>query len=64
MKILLIEGEQELSKSIQQYLNGNGVLCEAVNNIQKAFDKITMFQYDCVLLDLSLPDGDGFEILH
>jgi DNA-binding response OmpR family regulator len=63
MKILLIEDEQELSKSIQQYLNGNGVLCEAVNNIQEAFDKITIYQYDCILLDLSLPDGDGFEIL-
>jgi len=63
MKILLIEDEQELSKSILQYLSGNDVLCEAVNNIQEAFDKITMYQYDCILLDLSLPDGNGFEIL-
>lgn len=63
MKILLIEDEQELSKSILQYLSGNAILCEAVNNIQEAFDKITMYQYDCILLDLSLPDGDGFEIL-
>jgi len=63
MKILLIEDEQELSKSILQYLSGNAILCEAVNNIQEAFDKITMYQYDCILLDLSLPDGNGFEIL-
>ena len=63
MKILLIEDEQELSLSILQYLNGNGVLCEAVNNVLEALEKITMYQYDCILLDLSLPDGDGFEIL-
>ncbi len=63
MKILLIEDEQELSSSIQHYLNGNGVLCEAVYSVQDALDKITMYQYDCILLDLSLPDGDGFEIL-
>ncbi len=63
MKILLIEDEQELSNSIQQYLNGNEFLCESVNNIQDAFDKISVYQYDCILLDLSLPDGNGFDIL-
>ena len=63
MKILLIEDELELSKSIQQYLSVNDFLCESVNNIQDAFDKIALYQYDCILLDLSLPDGDGFEIL-
>lgn len=63
MKILLIEDEQELSKSIQQYLNGNDFLCELADNLQDAFEKTTMYQYDCILLDLSLPDGDGFEIL-
>ena len=63
MKILLIEDEQELSKSIQLYLNGNDFLCESVNNIQDAFDKIATYKYDCILLDLSLPDGNGFDIL-
>ena len=63
MKILLIEDEQELSKSIQQYLKGNDFLCESVDNIQNAFDKIAMYEYDCILLDLSLPDGNGFDIL-
>lgn len=63
MKILLIEDEQELSKSIIQYLSGNGVLCEAVDDVSGALEKITMYEYDCILLDLSLPDGDGFEIL-
>ena len=63
MKILLIEDELELSKSIQQYLNGHDFLCEPVAHLKDAFEKIAMYQYDCILLDLSLPDGDGFEIL-
>jgi len=63
MKILLVEDEQELSNSIQQYLNGNDFLCESVNNVEDAFEKIAIYEYDCILLDLSLPDGNGFEIL-
>jgi len=63
MKILLVEDEQELSNSIQQYLNGNDFLCESVNNVEDAFEKIAIYEYDCVLLDLSLPDGNGFDIL-
>ena len=63
MKVLLIEDEQELSKSIHEYLKGNDILCEQVHRIEDAQDKISMYQYDCILLDLSLPDGNGFEIL-
>jgi DNA-binding response OmpR family regulator len=63
MKILLIEDEKELSKSIQQYLNGNDLHCEPVNNVTDALEKIEFYEYDCILLDLSLPDGNGFEVL-
>ncbi|HHH54787.1 MAG TPA: response regulator transcription factor [Bacteroidetes bacterium] len=63
MKILLIEDEQELSKSIQQYLNGNDLQCEFVDNVADALEKIECYEYDCILLDLSLPDGNGFEVL-
>lgn len=63
MKILLVEDEQELSKSIQQYLNGNDFLCEPVDNVEDALEKIEFYEYDCILLDLSLPDGNGFEVL-
>lgn len=63
MKLLLIEDEQELAKSIQEYLNGNEFVCEWANNFSSAFDKISIYDYDCILLDLMLPDGDGFGIL-
>lgn len=63
MKILLIEDEQELANSIQSYLTGNNFLCELAINVKMALDKISTYDYECILLDLMLPDGNGFEIL-
>jgi len=63
MKLLLIEDEKELAKSIQAYLNGNDFVCEWVDNFSSAMDKISLYNYDCILLDLMLPDGDGFDLL-
>ncbi|WP_394757967.1 response regulator transcription factor [Flavobacterium sp.] len=63
MKILIIEDEIEIATNIKSYLKSNDIHCEAANNCQTALDKIMMYDYDCVLLDLMLPDGDGFTIL-
>lgn len=63
MKLLLIEDEPELAKSIQEYLDGNKFVCEWADNFSSAIDKISVYDYDCILLDLMLPDGDGFDIL-
>ena len=63
MKILLIEDENELAESITDYLTGNNFVCEWANCLHTAMDKISGYEYDCILLDLMLPDGNGFEIL-
>jgi len=63
MKVLLIEDEENLSRLITDYLVENGFICEHVNSLTKAKEKIFNYTYDCILLDLMLPDGDGFEIL-
>lgn len=63
MKILLIEDEQELAESIIDYLQSNDVICEHAGDVASAISKIGSYDYDCVLLDLMLPDGDGFKIL-
>jgi DNA-binding response OmpR family regulator len=63
MKLLLIEDEAELAKSIQAYLSSNDFVCEWVKDYASAIDRITAYSYDCILLDLMLPDGGGFEIL-
>lgn len=63
MKILIIEDESEIALSIKAYFKPNGVHCEIAPTYKEAIDKIGMYDYDCILLDLMLPDGDGFDIL-
>jgi DNA-binding response OmpR family regulator len=63
MKILIIEDEHEIASSIKDYFRPNGVQCETADNSSDAMSKIGLYDYDCILLDLMLPDGDGFDIL-
>lgn len=63
MKILIIEDEAELAQSISEYLSGENYLCEAAATFGEAMNKIEVFEYDCILLDIMLPDGNGLKIL-
>lgn len=63
MKILIIEDEEELRESIQAYLKVEGDVCELALDYTSAMEKISLYSYDCVLLDLTLPGGDGMKIL-
>jgi DNA-binding response OmpR family regulator len=63
MKILIIEDELELAKDIAEYLKNEQYLCESASDYQVAMEKIYAYQYDCILLDLMLPGGDGLSIL-
>lgn len=63
MKILIIEDEIQLAKSIGDYLSGESYLCEFAGTFKDAINKIDIYQYDCIILDLMLPGGDGLKIL-
>ena len=63
MKILLIEDEPELQKSIQQYLEIEGNVVEVASDFRKALDKIIIYEYDCILVDITLPYGSGLDII-
>ncbi|WP_294297585.1 response regulator transcription factor [uncultured Chryseobacterium sp.] len=63
MKILIVEDEIDLSDSIAEYLSGEVYRCEFASNFAQAMDKIGMFDYDCIVLDIMLPDGNGLKIL-
>ncbi|NCT93565.1 MAG: response regulator transcription factor [Chitinophagaceae bacterium] len=63
MKLLIIEDERELAEAMHTYLSGNGFVCECVHDIKNALDKLSIYEYDCILLDLMLADGDGITLL-
>lgn len=62
MKILIVEDEQELSKNIANYLSSD-YLCEQAYDFESGMEKISLYSYDCILLDLNLPGGDGLKLL-
>lgn len=63
MKLLIVEDEKKLSDSIVTYLSGEKYLCEQAFTFQDAMMKANVYTYDCILLDLMLPGGDGLDIL-
>jgi DNA-binding response OmpR family regulator len=63
MKILIIEDEKELAKSIVQYLRQESYVCEVAYTASEATEKVMLYEYDCILLDITLPDGNGLKIL-
>ena len=63
MKILIIEDEKELSESIATYLKSEDYVCEVASTYDKALKKTELYDYDCILLDITLPGGNGLDIL-
>jgi len=63
MKILVVEDEKELADSMLSYLKGEGYVCEIALNYQTGLEKISLYKYDCVVVDLNLPDGNGLNLI-
>jgi DNA-binding response OmpR family regulator len=63
MKILIVEDQYELANNMRTYLEQEGYVCEVANTHGEAEDKLLSFQYDCIVLDIMLPDGDGLKLL-
>lgn len=63
MKILIIEDEPSLRELIQHSLEKERYVVEAAADFQSGLRKIEDYDYDCVLLDIMLPDGNGLNLL-
>lgn len=63
MKILIIEDEVELLIAMSNFLIRESYVCELAENFSKAEEKLSIYEYDMILLDISLPDGNGLELL-
>lgn len=63
MKILIIEDEPSLRELMAKELVKEGYVVEQAVNYAQAAEKTAVYSYDCILLDIMLPDGNGLKIL-
>lgn len=63
MKILVIEDEYEMLKAIEISLKSENCIVEKATDYTSGIEKVLLYQYDCILLDISLPGGSGLKIL-
>jgi DNA-binding response OmpR family regulator len=63
MNILIVEDEKSLALEVNEFLTHEGFTVEHARTKKSAGEKISVNSYDFILLDLNLPDGDGFDLL-
>lgn len=63
MKILIVEDEPSLREVIRSYLEKERYVVETASDYRSAAQRIADYSYDCILLDITLPDGNGLELL-
>ena len=64
VKILIVEDEPDLQEVIIAFLTEEGYRCEQAATLSLASEKLTMYEYDCLLVDIGLPDGNGLDLIH
>lgn len=63
MKILIVEDEHNLCEIMQKTLEKERYVVEIASTFEDAKEKIELYEYDCILLDIMLPDGNGLNLL-
>lgn len=63
MKLLIIEDEQRLLDAMLRYFNVERYQCDVAANYAEAGEKLAQHTYDCIIVDLMLPDGDGMDLV-
>ena len=63
MKLLIIEDDNSLREIMHRALTSEGYVVEVAPTYFDACDKIAGYSYDCILLDIMLPDGNGLRLL-
>lgn len=58
-----MEDETNLRETVVSFLKDEGYCCEQAHNREQGSDKLNLYEYDCVLVDIGLPDGNGFSLI-
>ena len=64
MKILIVEDEKQLLDSMITFLKESGMTCEKAETLAEASEKADLYEYDCIVLDIGLPDGSGLKVIN
>ena len=62
MKLLLVEDNESILMGVSYLLKEEGYTYAIAKSCQKAWEKYSQEAFDLVLLDINLPDGDGYEL--
>ena len=63
MRVLLVEDDAAISKSIELMLKSEGFVCDTTDLGEDGLEIGKIYDYDIIILDLMLPDIDGYEVL-
>jgi DNA-binding response OmpR family regulator len=61
-QVLLIDDDARLADLLKTYLEGHGCVLSAAQNVQDGLRNLRAHEFDIVLLDIMLPDGDGLDV--
>jgi len=63
MKILIIEDDNILATNLKSTLQKEGFVVDSSLSVEAGFEQIEINKYDCIVLDINLPDGSGFDVI-
>ena len=63
MKVLIVEDEPAIRETIVGYLQKEGFVCEQADDFHSAEEKVLLYEYDLIVLDITLPGGSGLDVL-
>lgn len=62
MNLLLVEDNETIAKGLKYFLEQSGFLIDYKSNIKTALEQLEMKKYNLIILDITLPDGNGFDL--
>ena len=63
MKLLIVEDEHEIQDLIGRFFKHKGFKVETAGTYQDAHEKLAIYEYDCAIIDITLPDGNGLNLI-